>query len=580
MSSMNDLTGQPVKPNEPPSPAPPIWAQPPFDNLSANIILRSSDNIDFCVHSVILSEASPFFKDMFSLQQPIVDRTKSNNTVEYRDGRPVITVGEDSRTLDGLLRLCYPITDPELKDLLLVRPMLEAALKYQMDEATAITRKALRSFAEKEPLRIWAIACRLRLEEDAHYAAQFTLQQTSIADSFPQEMQEITAGPYFRLLKYHRLRGAVDSNFSFLSPPGPTCTAKGQQESITAASLGFVTHPLTDIICRSSDGVEFRTLKAILTMASPVLHAFITSLQPTSHEGDAVCTDLSTDNLPILTLDEDSRTVSALLRLCYPVEAASTRIDDFSIVQSVLEAAKKYEMEMVTLVLRKQWASFVEVEPLRAYFTAVHYKFDECARQAAEKVLQRPVEDVYVSEMEGASAQTYYRLLRYCEACRSTVATALSEYRTKLINDKHISDDESCQEAVAAVYGAQSQRDYGEQWDYGAQPQRDYGEQQDYSTSAQQQYRKQQDYMYFKRVEIRYRWKRWFGQYLDTTSSWEECLARAHSQDGHIATLMEASLNTPTSPWCKSCLPLARRFVSFADDVGLQTKIAEVQLEL
>ncbi|GBE89501.1 hypothetical protein SCP_1601630 [Sparassis crispa] len=35
----------------------PRWAQHPFDNPVANIILHS-DNIDFCVHSVILSEAS------------------------------------------------------------------------------------------------------------------------------------------------------------------------------------------------------------------------------------------------------------------------------------------------------------------------------------------------------------------------------------------------------------------------------------------------------------------------------------------------------------------------------------------
>ncbi|GBE89539.1 hypothetical protein SCP_1602010 [Sparassis crispa] len=571
MSSMNDLTGQPFEPNEPPSPAPPIWAQPPFDNPSANIILRSSDNIDFCVHSIILSEASPFFKDLFSLQQPIVDHTKSNNTDEYRDGRLVITVREDSRTLDGLLRLCYPITDPELKDLLLVRAMLEAALKYQMDEATAITRKALRSFAEKEPLRIWAIACQLRLEEDAHYAAQFTLQQTSIADSFPQEMQEITAGPYFRLLKYHRLRGAVDSNFSFLSPPGPTCTAEGQQESITAASLGFVAHPLADIICRSSDGVEFRTLKAILTMVSPVLHAFITSLQPTSHEGDAIRTDLSADSLPILTLDEDNRTVSALLRLCYPVEAASMRIDDFSVVQSVLEAAKKYEMVMVTLVLRKQLASFVEVEPLRAYFTAVHYKFDECAMQAAEKVVQRPVEDVYVSEMEGVPAQTYHRLLRYCQACWSAVATALSKYRTKFIDDVHVSGDAACQ-AIPAVYNSLQAEEISvidtldHQCHCGA-----------LSATVYDGKRQRSRVL---RYRCSCRWKRWFGQHLDTTSSWDECRATAQSQDGHIATLMKASLSLRTSPWCESCLPLAWRLVSFADDVGLQTKIAEVQLEL
>ncbi|GBE89538.1 hypothetical protein SCP_1602000 [Sparassis crispa] len=414
--------------SRPASPVSPQWAQHPFDNPAANIILRSSDNIDFCVHSVVLSEASPFFKDMFSLQQPLVDHIKPDGLDEYRDGRPVIVVGEDSRTLDSLLRLCYPITDPELKELTEVRAVLEAALKYQMEEATAIATKALRTFAHGEPLRIWAIACRLRLEVEARYAAGLSLAQP-ISGEFPEEMQELTAGPYFRLLRFHRLKGEVGDSFSFLSPESPKDVIEEPQETVTAASLGFVTYPFADLVCRSSDGVDFQTHKVILSMASPILHALIMSLQGPNEDDETRDTAASAHDLPVLSVEEDGRTLAALLQLCYPVEASSTKIDDFGIVQAVLEAAKKYNMARLTSVVRKHWTSLADAEPLRAYFTAVGHNLDECARHLAKNLLEGPIEDAYTSEMEDAPARAYYRLLQYYKACQNIVAAALTRYR-------------------------------------------------------------------------------------------------------------------------------------------------------
>ncbi|KAI0272559.1 hypothetical protein BC834DRAFT_857294 [Gloeopeniophorella convolvens] len=37
---------------------------PPFDDADADIILRSTDNVDFRVYSVILSKASAVFRDL------------------------------------------------------------------------------------------------------------------------------------------------------------------------------------------------------------------------------------------------------------------------------------------------------------------------------------------------------------------------------------------------------------------------------------------------------------------------------------------------------------------------------------
>ena len=82
------------------------YAAAPFDHAKADIILRSSDNIDFRVFKLFLSLASPFFETLFDIPQP----DEENGDQEIKDGLVVVPVTEDSKTLDALLRFCYPCT--------------------------------------------------------------------------------------------------------------------------------------------------------------------------------------------------------------------------------------------------------------------------------------------------------------------------------------------------------------------------------------------------------------------------------------------------------------------------------------
>ncbi|KAL6300883.1 hypothetical protein BKA93DRAFT_501549 [Sparassis latifolia] len=96
-------------------------------------------------------------------------------------------------------------------------------------------------------------------------------------------------------------------------------------------------------------------------MASPVLHALITSLHLEFQEEGMTSNTSSVEDLLTLHLDKDSRTLSALLRMCYPAERFA-KLDDFGAVQAVLDAAQMYEMEMAISSIRKQWTSFAEAE--------------------------------------------------------------------------------------------------------------------------------------------------------------------------------------------------------------------------
>jgi BTB/POZ domain len=73
----------------------------PFDVPDANLILRSSDLIDFRVHKSVLGMTSPFFKDLLSLSQP-----SDSETV---DGVAVVRLSESSELLNSLVTILYPV---------------------------------------------------------------------------------------------------------------------------------------------------------------------------------------------------------------------------------------------------------------------------------------------------------------------------------------------------------------------------------------------------------------------------------------------------------------------------------------
>jgi hypothetical protein len=73
----------------------------PFDVPDANLIIRSSDNVDFRAHKPVLAMASPVFRDLLSLPQPPGG--------ESVDGLPVVQLSEGSELLNSLVSMLYPV---------------------------------------------------------------------------------------------------------------------------------------------------------------------------------------------------------------------------------------------------------------------------------------------------------------------------------------------------------------------------------------------------------------------------------------------------------------------------------------
>lgn len=179
--------------------------QPPFDDADADVILRSSDGVDFRVYKVILAKASLFFKDMFSLPPPPPHLRGGGLQDEYKDGIPVVPVAEDSAAVELLLRFCYPIEDPNLSTFEDIETTLELGRKYDVDVLIKAAKRTLFSFSDTDALKVFVLACQFKWQELAQVAARQSLHQPlwSVKPPFPPELNHISAMTFCILLDYH-----------------------------------------------------------------------------------------------------------------------------------------------------------------------------------------------------------------------------------------------------------------------------------------------------------------------------------------------------------------------------------------
>ena len=183
-----------------PSPAYLTMSSTYFSSPDADLVLRSGDPspVDFHVHRCVLATASPFFRDMLSLPQAPSEKVEV----------PVVPVSENYRTLEGLLRFVYPMPDPPVETLDEISSLLGAATKYDMTAAIDVLRRLLVApqYVQASPTRVYAIASRYDLEEEAKIASRHTLGIDVLNCPLHEDLKYITAYAYHRLLNLHKRR--------------------------------------------------------------------------------------------------------------------------------------------------------------------------------------------------------------------------------------------------------------------------------------------------------------------------------------------------------------------------------------
>ncbi|KAF8334628.1 uncharacterized protein EI90DRAFT_3288126 [Cantharellus anzutake] len=129
-----------------------------------DVVLRSTDGIDFRVHKCVLSIASPFFSDMF-------------NRLQTDSGARTIEIGEDAAILDTILRFTYSThTIRRIEELDEGISLILASRKLQCGRATHLLSKDLEKIiaGSPQPLRCMG-ACNMARYTRRHWARESTL---------------------------------------------------------------------------------------------------------------------------------------------------------------------------------------------------------------------------------------------------------------------------------------------------------------------------------------------------------------------------------------------------------------------
>ena len=170
-----------------------------LDLPDANIIIRSSDQVNFRVHKSLLAVSSPFFKDLLSLPQPPDD--------ELIDGLPVVALPEDAGLLNSLVSLLYPTPPMIPNSYQEVFALLAVCQKYEMESVQSIIRAAIKvgtfpAPVQAEGFSAYAMASGMGLVPEAEDAARLTLGQPMTFESLGEELRSFKGRAVCDLIRY------------------------------------------------------------------------------------------------------------------------------------------------------------------------------------------------------------------------------------------------------------------------------------------------------------------------------------------------------------------------------------------
>ena len=132
------------------------WRTP----TDADIILRASGGKEFHAHKIILSLASPVFRDMFSVPQPPLAKSSE---------LPIVDVDNLPEVLEMFLQTTHPTANPLINDIKTLTSIVRLADKYDAGAVLDVHKEyLLLTCLNSSPVRIYgssaSVAVRKRLK--------------------------------------------------------------------------------------------------------------------------------------------------------------------------------------------------------------------------------------------------------------------------------------------------------------------------------------------------------------------------------------------------------------------------------
>ncbi|KAL1747870.1 hypothetical protein HDZ31DRAFT_21352, partial [Schizophyllum fasciatum] len=181
-------------------------ANAPFDDGAADIVLRSSDGVDFRTYKLLLSLISSFFRDMLSLPHVGHGGSGAGAHTADRAGRPVVEMEENGESLERLLRWCDPrCTSPSLSAWNDVETSVRMLVKYDAQTALRRLSEALQGshLVFEAPIRAYSLAVRSGNRQLAQTAAREASRRGILEWETCQELEHISGLAHHRLLRFH-----------------------------------------------------------------------------------------------------------------------------------------------------------------------------------------------------------------------------------------------------------------------------------------------------------------------------------------------------------------------------------------
>lgn len=141
---------------------------------------------------------------MLSLPQPGTN-TESNTKI------PSIDLPESSTVFETLLRLIYPMVQPNIESMRLLSDLFHAAEKYDMQGVLSTLRLHLREphFLDQNPVLVFALACRFQFTAEAKAASRASLM-SSTRLHHEKDTEEVLEQAGFKVRDYMALHSLRD----------------------------------------------------------------------------------------------------------------------------------------------------------------------------------------------------------------------------------------------------------------------------------------------------------------------------------------------------------------------------------
>ena len=172
----------------------------PLGHPEADVIIRSSDDIEFRMFKLDLGRSSPVFAGMIASLPPALSDASESDA----DVLPSIRVDEKRDQLNIFLPFCKFGVRPTLTSFDEISLAMKMAKKYKMEGVKDAAEAALITMASDEPVRAFALAWRYKMEGPARQAAQLCLRKpaSSIVTTQLTELTHINAEALRSLLDY------------------------------------------------------------------------------------------------------------------------------------------------------------------------------------------------------------------------------------------------------------------------------------------------------------------------------------------------------------------------------------------